>query len=254
MRAPGYIRHKTARGYRTCCVLLMLPYVPHNSMCTTLGRFFREGDFHRRRGLYIKEVQPQDSRSIKFFQDRPLPCLKHVGATETITWWRNRQEPLPTGLWKAVATTTSRPPSSRDVSVSARGGSADPARTSTKGAAPTTPPGGVIDCMRQGSIVGSVGQLHWPGLQRSRASAGQQDRPEGEDQLGPTTSHLGQCRRRTFQRTRRTNQMCSTNQTCSALLTCYAFGDDTIGSREFITAVTRTAAGPRPFGARGAGL
>ncbi len=57
----------------------------------------------------------------------------------------------------------------------------------------------VIDRMRQGSIlvVGSVGPLHGPGRQRSHASAGQPDRPEGEDQLGPTTSHLGQCRRRT---------------------------------------------------------
>ncbi len=96
-------------------------------------------------------------------------------------------------------------------SVGAGGGSADPARTSTKGAAPTTPPGGVIDRVRHWSIVGSVGPLHEPGRQRSHASAGQPGRPEGEDQLGPTTSHLGQCRRRTFRRTLRTNQMCSTN-------------------------------------------
>ena len=40
-------------------------------------------------------------------------------------------------------------------------------------------------------------------------------------------------------------------RTRCALLTRYAFGDDTIGSRGFIAAVTRTA-GPRPFG--GAGL
>jgi hypothetical protein len=102
-----------------------------------------------------------------------------------------------------------------------RRGSADPARTSTEGAAPTTPPGGVIDRMRQGggvidrmrqgSIIGSVGPLHWPGRQRSHASAGQPDLPEGENQLGPTTSHHGQSRRRSFLRTRRTNQMGSTN-------------------------------------------
>ena len=36
-------------------------------------------------------------------------------------------------------------------------------------------------------------------------------------------------------------------RTRCALLTRYAFGDDTIGSRGFIAAVTRTA-GPRPFG------
>jgi hypothetical protein len=78
---------------------------------------------------------------------------------------------------------------------------------------PTTPREGVIDRMLQGSIIGSVGPLHGPDWQRSHASAGQPDRPEGEDQLGPTTSHLGQCCRRTFRRTRRTNQMsrCSTN-------------------------------------------
>ena len=50
--------------------------------------------------------------------------------------------------------------------------------------APTTPPGGVIDSMRQGSIVGPVGPLHGPGRQRSHASAGQPDRPEDENQLG----------------------------------------------------------------------
>ena len=58
-----------------------------------------------------------------------------------------------------------------EVSVGARGSSADPARTSTEGAAPTTPPGGVIDRIRHGSIVGSVGPLHGPGRQRSHASA-----------------------------------------------------------------------------------
>ncbi len=42
----------------------------------------------------------------------------------------------------------------------------------------------VIDRMRQGSIVGSVGLLHGPGRQRSHASAGQPDRPEDENQLG----------------------------------------------------------------------
>ncbi len=29
-------------------------------------------------------MQPQDALSIKVFQDRPLPCPKHVGATATI--------------------------------------------------------------------------------------------------------------------------------------------------------------------------
>jgi hypothetical protein len=51
--------------------------------------------------------------------------------------------------------------------------------------------------MRLWSIVGSVGPLHGPGRQRSNASAGQPGRTEGEDQLGPTRSHLGPCCRRT---------------------------------------------------------
>jgi hypothetical protein len=73
----------------------------------------------------------------------------------------------------------------------------------------------LIDRMWQGSIVGSVaatvGPLHGPGRKRSHASAGQPDRPEWEDQPGPTTSHLGPCRWKTFRWTWRTNQMCSTN-------------------------------------------
>jgi hypothetical protein len=58
--------------------------ISRKCMCTTLGRFSRDGYFDRWRGLYIKEVQSQDARSIKFFQDRLLPCPKHVGATATI--------------------------------------------------------------------------------------------------------------------------------------------------------------------------
>jgi hypothetical protein len=114
----------------------------------------------------------------------------------------------PRGLRMAVATTTSRPPSSR-TEVSAPEG----ARQIQQGPQPKELPRlpRVIDSMRHWSNVGSVGPLHGPGQQRSHASAGQPGRTKGEDQLGPTTSHLGQCSRRTFRRTRRTNQMCSTN-------------------------------------------
>jgi hypothetical protein len=86
-----------SRGGRTCCVLPMWPCVPHRRMCTTLGRFSRDGDFDCRRGLNIKEVQPRDALSIKFFKDRPLPCPKHVGATATTFVLRIQLEPLPTG-------------------------------------------------------------------------------------------------------------------------------------------------------------
>jgi hypothetical protein len=49
----------------------------------------------------------------------------------------------------------------------------------------------LIDHTRQGSIVGSVVSLHGPDRQRSHASAGQPDRPEGEDQLGRQRVILG---------------------------------------------------------------
>ncbi len=118
-------------------------------------------------------------------------CRYRVPSTlarrQRFSWRRNQPEPLPRGLRTAVSTTSSRPLSSR-TEVSAPEG----ARQMQQGPKPKElprPPGGVIDRMRQGSIVGSVGPLHGPGRQRSHASAGQPDRPEGEDQLGPTTSY-----------------------------------------------------------------
>jgi hypothetical protein len=152
----------------------------------------------------------QDARSIKFFQVRPLPCPKHDGAMATIFVAAQTTGTSPKRTKDCCCHYPFKTSFKQDRSVCAGLGLADPARTSTEGAAPTTPPKGVIGRMRQGSIVGSVGPLHGPCRKRSHASAGQPDRPEGEDQLGPTTSHLGQCCRRTFRRTRRTNQMCST--------------------------------------------
>ena len=171
-----------------------------------------DGYFNRQGGLYIKAVLPKMPGASSF----PRPA-----ATVSQARWRDGNnfraaqppEPLPERTTDGCCYYNFKTSFKPDGSVGAGGGSADPARTSTEGAAPTTPPGGVIDSMRQGSIVGSVGPLHGPGPQRSHTSAGpgQPDRPDGEDQLGPTTSHLGPCRRRTFRRTRRTNQMCSTN-------------------------------------------
>ena len=111
-------------------------------------------DFHLWRlqspeGPLYQGSATQDARSIKLFQDQPLPCPKHVGATATIF-----VAAQPTGTSPERTTdgccyyhfkTSFKP----DGSVGAGGGSADPARTSTEGAAPTTPPGGVIDRMRQ---------------------------------------------------------------------------------------------------------
>ncbi len=163
---------------------------------------------------------------------------------KNFSWRRNQPDPLPRGSWTAVATTTSRPHSSRDVSVGAGGGSADPARTSTKGAAPTTPPGGVINSMRQGSIVGSVGPLYGPagnGHTHVRAS---RTVPRARTSLGRQRAILG--------RAAGGRSGAPSGRTRWALLTSYAFRDDTIGSRGFIAAVTRTA-WPRPFGGAGCG-
>ncbi len=160
--------------------------------------------------LYQGSTTPR-CQEHQVFQDRPLPYPKHVGATATIFVAAQPTGTFPERTKDGGCQYHFQTSFKQDGSVGAGGGSADPARTSNEGAAPTTPPGGVIDRMLQWSIVGSVGPLHGQGRQRSHASAGQPDRPEGEDQLGQTTSHLGPCCRRMFQRTRRTNQMCSTN-------------------------------------------
>ncbi len=166
-------------------------------------------------------MQPQDARSIKFFQDLPLPCPKHVDATATIFVAAQPTETSPERTMDGCCHyhfKTSFKPGRKCRPGRRRGrrlgrSSKELNRRSQRLPRLPRPPGGVIDHVRQGSIVGSVGLLHGTGRQRSHASAGQPDRPspEGEDQLGPTTSHLGPCRRRTFQRTRQTNQMCSTN-------------------------------------------
>jgi hypothetical protein len=56
---------------------------------STLGRFSRDSDFDRRKGLYIKEVKPQDARSIKFSKT----CRHRVPITlaprQQFSWRRN---------------------------------------------------------------------------------------------------------------------------------------------------------------------
>jgi hypothetical protein len=146
--------NKTARGGRTCCILPTRPCALQWCMWITLERFSGGfPDFNRRRGRYIKEVQPHDARSIRIFQDRQLSCHKHVRATAVAhlrvatifvaahltrtsperTFGQQLQQPLQ-DLLRTL-----------DACVGAGGGSADPARTSTEEAASTTPPGGVIE-------------------------------------------------------------------------------------------------------------
>jgi hypothetical protein len=213
MEACAWIHQAQDRSWRPYVMrtpdAAVRPCVPHRRMCTTLGRFPTMATSIAGGPLYQGSAT-QDARSIKFFQDLPLLCPKHVGATATIFVAAQPNGTTPERTTDGCCHYHFKTSFKPDRSVSAGGGSADPARTSTEGAAPTTPPGGVIDCMRHWSIVGSVGPFHGPGRQRSHASAGQPGSLTGEDQLGPTTSHLGQCCRRTFRRTRRTNQMCST--------------------------------------------
>ncbi len=166
-------------------------------------------------------------------------CSYHVPSTlarqQQFSWLRIRQEPLPRGLWTNVATTTSRPPSNRDVA-------APEGAWQIEGAAPTTPPGGVIDSIRQGSIVQSGRPLQGPGQQRWQVLASRTV-PRARTSLGR--------QRAVFSRAAGGRSGGPGGRTRCALPTSYAFGDDTIGSRGLIATVTRTA-GPRAF--RGAGL
>ncbi len=188
-------------------------------MCTTHGRFSRDGDFNRRRGLYIKAVQlePQDAQSIKFSKTGRYLVKTRWGDGNNFRGGASESErEVPTGIsperimdgcchyhFKTSFKAGRKCRRRRRLGRSSKG--------LNQRSCHDYPARRVIDRMRQGSIVGSVGPLHGPGRQRSHASAGQPGRTEGEDQLGPTTSHLGQCRRRKF---RRTNQKCSTNSLC----------------------------------------
>jgi hypothetical protein len=133
-------------------------------------------------------------------------------------------------LLRAIATTTSRPPSNPGRKCRRRRGlgrsSKDPARTSTKGAAPATPSGGVIE---------QHATMEHSRISRAALLAGAATVARMCGPAGPSRG-LGL----TF---RRTNQMCSTNSL--RLRRRY----DRLP--RLIAAVTRTT-GPRSFG--GAGL
>ena len=55
----------TARGGRVLPNVTR-PCALQRRMCTILGRFSGDGDFNRRMGRFIREVPPQDARSITF--------------------------------------------------------------------------------------------------------------------------------------------------------------------------------------------
>ena len=171
----------------------MRPCVPHRRMCTTLGRFPTMATSIARGASISRKCNPRCPEH-QVFQDLQLPCPKHVGATAAIFVAAQPPEPLPErttdgGCCYYHFKTSFKP----DGSVGAGGGSADPARTSTEGAAPTTPPGGVIDRMRQLEH----SRVSRAALRAGPAMVARKCGPAGPYQLGPTTSHLGPCCRRT---------------------------------------------------------
>jgi hypothetical protein len=79
---------------------------------------FLRGDFNRWRGLNIKAVQPKMPGASRFSKTGHYRVPSTSARRQQYLWRRNQPEPLPRGLRTAVATTTSRPPSSRtEVSV-----------------------------------------------------------------------------------------------------------------------------------------
>ncbi len=70
-----------------------------------------DGDFNRRRGLYIKAVQPKMPAASSFSKTGRYRVPSTLARRQQFSWRRNQPEPLPKGLRTAVATTTSRPPS-----------------------------------------------------------------------------------------------------------------------------------------------
>jgi hypothetical protein len=130
-RAPGYIRHKTARGGRMRCVLPMRPCVLHRRMCTSPWQIFLrwrlqspEGPLHQGSATPTcpeHQVFPRPAATVSQASWRDGNNFRGCASNQNLS----RED-----AWTAVGTTTSRPPSSLDVSVGARGGSAVPARTS----------------------------------------------------------------------------------------------------------------------------
>ncbi len=178
MEACAWIHQAQDRSWR--------PYVMRTSdavMRTSLShvyypwQVFQRWQLQSPEGPLYQGSATQDAWSIKFFP-RPATTLSQAR-------WRdgNYFRGGATNLNLSRYTTDGccyyhfKTSFKQDRNVSAGRGLADPERTSTEGAAPTTPPGGVIDRMRHWSIVGSVGPLHGPGRQRLHASAGQPGRP-----------------------------------------------------------------------------
>jgi hypothetical protein len=186
-------------------------------------------------GLYIKEVQPQDARSIKFFQDLPLPCHKHVGATATIFVAAHPIGTSPERIMDGCCHyhfETSFKPGRK---CRRRRGLGRSSKELNRRSCPDYP-------ARSGR---SYATKEHSRVSRAAPRAGSATVAR---KCGPA----GPCRGR--------GPAWADNESSWAVPPedvpedepdSYAFGDDTIGSRGFIATVTRTA-GPRPFG--GAGL
>jgi hypothetical protein len=125
MEACAWIHQAQDRSWRPyVCVLPMRPCVHHCRMCTTLAGFPEMATsiaggkaFQRWRHQSEGPVQPgsatQDARSIKFSKTGRYRVPSTLARRQQFSWRCNHRNLSPRGLQTAVATTTSRPPSSR---------------------------------------------------------------------------------------------------------------------------------------------
>ena len=84
MEACAWIHQAQDRSWRPyVCVLPMRPCVPHCRMCTTLAGFPEMATSIAGGASTARQCYPRCPEH-QVFQDRPLPCPKHVGVTATI--------------------------------------------------------------------------------------------------------------------------------------------------------------------------
>jgi hypothetical protein len=185
----------------------------------------------------------QDARRIRIFQDRPLPRPKHVGATATIFVAAQSNRTSPERIMDGCCHyhfKTSFKPGRKCRRRRGLGRSSKDLNRRSFPDYPARRPGGDWPYVtREHSRVSRAAPRAGPatvarncgpaGPPRGRGSAWADNESSWAAPPEDVPESRGPCRR-----------------TRCALLPRYAFGDDTIGSRGFIAAVTRTA-GPRPF-------
>jgi hypothetical protein len=103
----------TVCGDRMRCVLPMRPCEPHSRMCSTLGRFPEMATSIAGGASTSRRCNPKMLGASSFSKTCSYRVPSTMARLQQFSWLRNKPEPLPRGLRTAVATTTSRPPSSR---------------------------------------------------------------------------------------------------------------------------------------------